>query len=935
MHHRRFTPIFRPIQPLSNSLMASFAVSMLAFPVLLFLLFSNPANAQSALQRLGLNAGQLRALTTQVQNRGSNGFADIASPVDASRNTNNERTTNQNGDGTDQIGEAGLSGQKNRARRGIAHPLSPMEREYSERTGSVLRQYGYNMIVGSNTQNFTGGLGDDYILGIGDELIITMIGQPSQTITTRVDTEGRVLIPEFPPIPAADRNFGEFREDLSKRIQEARLGTAVYVSIGKIRSISVVVVGEVYRPGVVRATSLSSILDVLSSAGGIKKSGSLRNISVIRGAQRLRFDAYSLLGIDGANTILRIKQGDRVVVPTLGATIGITGDVNRPGIYEIANHKGIASAQWALKQAGHTIRPQGNRIMRGHQRADGSEKFTAVIGAHQKTTLTNGDLLVVQKLGGAQAGTVRLEGHVRHPGLRTLDQTPTIKQLLARTDVLEDDPYFLFGIVSRIDPYTRSRSIIAISLANILNSDDDFILQKEDKIVVLGWQDILFLGSSSVRNVLHRRQITESRLENVTEKSDRSTTGTASTSELRQQSGGGLSTSCAGLRELAIVLNSESPVRFTSALRALEEGYGSAVSNDLACPPIFQKYPVLLPFLLEHVVAITGEVRQPGAYPIADATALPRLLGIGGGLTRDANPDGLEISRSVISKTEGRYKLERHRISLTEAKNWIAKAGDIIKVAPILPDVEGRPVLLAGEFLRPGFYNITRGENLSEVISRAGGLTEQAYPYGAVFTRERLKTGEKAWLERRYQELQETIVAASTRASRRNSAAGGGMVDALKLVAQSLLSIKPIGRMVIEADPAVLEVKPERNIVMQPGDRIYMPKRPSHVRVEGEVLNPGAIAFNSGSKAEEYIRDAGGLKHAADDERTFVVFPDGRAEPLKLASWNYSATQIPPGSTIFIPRDPLPFDGIGFTIDITDILSKIAITAASIATINR
>ncbi len=144
-----------------------------------------------------------------------------------------------------------------------------------------------------------------------------------------------------------------------------------------------------------------------------------------------------------------------------------------------------------------------------------------------------------------------------------------------------------------------------------------------------------------------------------------------------------------------------------------------------------------------------------------------------------------------------------------------------------------------------------------------------------------------------------------------------------------------IGRIVIEADPTVLQVRPEFDSVLEPGDRIFVPKRPNFVTVIGDVLNPGAMQFSSGQSADAYISQAGDYQRSADEDRVFVVLPNGSAQPLSLSSWNFTTVPIPPGSTIVVPKDPKPFDLLTFSRDITDLVSKIALTAASLAMISR
>ena len=167
------------------------------------------------------------------------------------------------------------------------------------------------------------------------------------------------------------------------------------------------------------------------------------------------------------------------------------------------------------------------------------------------------------------------------------------------------------------------------------------------------------------------------------------------------------------------------------------------------------------------------------------------------------------------------------------------------------------------------------------------------------------------------------------------AAEGGKAVDAGSALVKQLLETEPLGRVVVEADPTVLAARPEVDVSVEPGDHLVMPSRPNTVYVSGAVLNPGSLQFAPSLQAKDYIETAGGLDLAADEGRIFAIFPDGRAKRLQVSSWNYEPVNLPPGSTIVVPRDPAPFDLREFLVEATDHLSKLAVTAASIAAINR
>ena len=247
----------------------------------------------------------------------------------------------------------------------------------------------------------------------------------------------------------------------------------------------------------------------------------------------------------------------------------------------------------------------------------------------------------------------------------------------------------------------------------------------------------------------------------------------------------------------------------------------------------------------------------------------------------------------------------------------------------VFTDRDAGPVQMSGEVLRPGLYNIQRGERLSQLIARAGGLTAQAYPYGSVFSRERVRRAQQEGFRRAERELNASLLSAAATKGVDISA-----VQNLSNLTKELASVDAVGRVVIEADPTVLQVRPELDTVLEPGDRIFIPKRPNSILVIGDVLNPSALQFISGTPTDEYIRQAGGFQRSADEDRVFVVFPNGEAQPISVSVWNFTPIQIPPGSTIVVPKEPTPFDLFTFTRDISQVVSQLAVTAASLAVIS-
>lgn len=826
----------------------------------------------------------------------------------------------------------------------LEEPPSPLERDYSNRLGEDVRQFGYGVFRVRPTEPapLTGAVPETYRLGIGDELVVTFRGQVSTSLTVRVDREGRVMLPDLPPIPATGRTFGDFVRDLEARTAAALLGTEVFVSLGQLRVITVMVLGEVETPGVRQLTGLSTLIDALAVSGGIKKTGSLRRIRVVRDEEMYWFDAYDLLFTGAFDRSLSLREGDRILVEPIGATVAIAGEVKRPGIYELAEGQRSISLAELLKYAGGTLRPTQNRYLRITFDEEGRER----VHEHRQVALValkDGDILRVALAEDVQLGSVFLDGHVRVPGARSLVAAPTVADLVRDIEVLQEDPYLLFAVLRTRKPLSQARIFVPIDLQRVLARQENSKLSAEDRLIVLSMDDVLYLGSADVQRLLGGSELEEVRRVTRPGEPEPELPVGVEPGAVAEEGPAPLPRAlaeiererplCPGLVSLFSVLASSRPGRFGTALRTSARDLRPVETVSRPCPSIYERFPGLLPFLLEHVAAVEGEVRFPGTFPILPETPLASVLAYAGGNTREADLTEVELTRSRIDPETGTSAVERGLVSATgaEARDVLVGPGDVVRYHPIFIDREEVPVLLLGQFIRPGLYPIRRGERLSEVMARAGGLTPQAYPLGAVFTRERIRELERAAFQRSAREIEIALATALRKPSSREQAIGGG--EAIQAIARALRETEPIGRVVVEADPTVLQVRPELDTVLEGGDRIFMPKRPNSVAVIGEVLNPGSLQFIPGARVDDYIDRAGGIRQSADDDRIFVILPNGEARPVSTSPWTYTPVQVPPGSTVVVPPEAAPLDLLVLLRDTTQILSQLAITAAAIAVI--
>jgi protein involved in polysaccharide export with SLBB domain len=349
----------------------------------------------------------------------------------------------------------------------------------------------------------------------------------------------------------------------------------------------------------------------------------------------------------------------------------------------------------------------------------------------------------------------------------------------------------------------------------------------------------------------------------------------------------------------------------------------------------------VLHMVSNNLVWIMGQVGNPRAYVAAPGTRLGDMLAVGGGALRDSDLSSVEVTSTVVDPQTGVSHTDRRTFSESNGdfKTVSIQPFDVIRVRPVFTDRQDGNVTVTGAVRYPGTFDIIRGERLSSLLVRAGGLTEQAYPYGAVFTRRSVALAESLGNEREARALNSQLVTLVSSELNQPAAGGSGngqgAAQFLTNLADQLRNAPVLGRMSIITDPAVLAVNPANDILLEPGDTLFIPVRPSTVTVSGEVLSAGAFRYDPKYSVTDYIRLAGGASQSADEGRIFVVLPDGSAAPRSDSWLSFDSHSVPPGATIVVPRDLSPFNLSQFLVTATQIVSQLALSAASISVVTR
>lgn len=239
-------------------------------------------------------------------------------------------------------------------------------------------------------------------------------------------------------------------------------------------------------------------------------------------------------------------------------------------------------------------------------------------------------------------------------------------------------------------------------------------------------------------------------------------------------------------------------------------------------------------------------------------------------------------------------------------------------------------VLITGNIKHPGRYSISSSDKILDIINRSGGYTETAYPFGGSLLRESARDLENVFASKTYNNLITFI--ASNPSSLPNNTAGG-----LSFLLSELKQFDPVGRVIVELDESKLNENIQDNIYLTDGDEIHIPSFSSNVFIFGEVGNPGSVLFKEGDSILDYIDRSGGLTRYSSKDSIFIVSPNGETKKTHVSGirkYLANESEIYPGSVIYIPRHVGKIEGINYYATIAPIFSSLALSIASLNTIN-
>lgn len=331
-------------------------------------------------------------------------------------------------------------------------------------------------------------------------------------------------------------------------------------------------------------------------------------------------------------------------------------------------------------------------------------------------------------------------------------------------------------------------------------------------------------------------------------------------------------------------------------------------------------------------VSISGAVRAPGTYPLTTATTISALIAAAGGLKDSAYLEAAEY-RQLDERRGGEVVVSYEEVDLAKALTGKADlplaSRDHLTVRNIPDWSPSDSVTLAGEVTFPGTYLIQRGETLADVIARAGGLTQDAFPEAAVLTRVEIAKREAERARAFARDIQQTYASRLLTEETTTSS----LAEVIQ-VSNALEGFEGRGRMLIDL-PLALTGDASADVEVTDGDTLLIPKRVNTVTVVGEVFQPGTHTFSPGSGVAEYLSLSAGFTPRADNDGVYVIKANGLVATMDQSWWRFGGAvqQLAPGDTIVVPVNTNYKESFAVTREVTQILYQSIVSVAAVASL--
>ncbi|MDP3651328.1 MAG: SLBB domain-containing protein [Rhodoferax sp.] len=724
-------------------------------------------------------------------------------------------------------------------------------------TGQSLKLFGYELFANSNSFSSVQAapVPAGYILGPGDELVVQVNGLVEINERLVIDRDGRVMVPKVGPLNLAGVALSDAEKVFSNHIGKVFRNFTVSVTMGRLRSIEVFVVGQARKPGKHLVSSLSSLINALFETGGPSSNGSLRAIELRRAGKKIAtVDMYAFLARGDNSADVKLLAGDIIFIPPASARAALLGTINAPAIYELRPNETISEILGMSGGLPTLAAPQKAQLERMDASRDIARYVEDFALDHKGLglVLKAGDIVTVFQISPQIANVVTLQGNVAAPLRYTYKPGMRVADLLNDKRLLIPGSYWQqinqgattgnysrpevnldYATIQRLDPVALRTKVFAFNLAKAIAQEgvENLELMSGDIVTVYGPGEA---GPETENSVTITGDVV-----------------------------GGIK-------------------RFV-----WREG-----------------------FTIKDVI--------PSAQWLVDYYSYWQRP-IGRNLRNDINWDYAQVVRRVPATLESKaitFNLGGAVLKGNPADNILLEPGDQIALfttAQMAVPLEKRTklVTVSGEVAVPGVYQTSPGETLPQLLKRIGGLTPQSYLFGTEFSRESVRVRQQENLDILIRRLEAQFQSQSGSVAANRAADGSAQLQVLQLQQaqqraqiERLKTFKSNGRVALELEPQAQTLAGLPAVALEDGDHIIVPATPGFVSAAGSVNNENVYVYKTGKTVADVLRSAG-LAEDAEVDQVFVLRADGsiisRRDRGGLFGGGFDSIQLMPGDTVVVP----------------------------------
>ena len=553
---------------------------------------------------------------------------------------------------------------KEEAPKTVPAPSAPKEKSEIEAilsgkipsTVSVdLAQFGYELFratVSTFAPVTDVPVGPDYVIGPGDRFTIFVWGRIDLSHQVEVGRDGEISIPKIGVLKVWGLTFSQMRDYIIGQLSRYYKDFQLNLSMDRLRTIRVYVVGEAVNPGSYSLSSLSTVYNALFAAGGPSKRGTLRKIQLLRNGKAIRtVDLYEFLLKGDRSQDERLQSGDTIFIPVIGPVAGIAGNIKRPAIYELKgpmNLGELIELSGGVSPIGYLQRVQIERVVAHEKRIVEDFDLSSFAKGEARdpklaVKLQDADLVKIFPIYPKTEKIVYLEGHVKRPGgyeikegMRVLDLIPSIKDLLP-------EPYLKYAYVVRLIPPDLRPSTLPVNLEKLyLHNDqgENIPLQELDRLLIFGLKDMREIPQVTASGELNK-PAKFPWVENMRVK------------DLIYQAGNLKRSAYLAEAEITRLVKGGKEVASKLIYVDLNEVLKENPAHNIPLEEDDQLTIRQIPrWYVDKKVSVMGEVKFPGAYTYQKGERLSSVLERAGGFTPDAYLLAAFFTRESVRKVQ-------------------------------------------------------------------------------------------------------------------------------------------------------------------------------------------------------------------------------------------------------------------------------------------